>query len=278
MHGTLTISEQIQSDFAVFTKMQRTFFNPKYMNYTSADYFEFAIEEDFGIVSNNTFYSNRKSFEDNYYNQMYNRYDTKDILQVTLFYKRIKAYLCNVSTWAQENSCPPVELRHLQVTHDFFPYYISLICSDSKKTNWYNLKENILDISQTFFKNYATIYQSAVSPVERDSLIKYWLELTFPNKLYDLTLQISDILTKEINYPTYRTLKLNLGLFLEYVSGTTFRTLTLQDEFINTAAERLSLFLVNRRKGTTIGDELLTVLPLYGELENYIYTHIRQLI
>ena len=27
----------------------------------------------------------------------------------------------------------------------------------SKKTNWYNLKENILDISQTFFKNYATI-------------------------------------------------------------------------------------------------------------------------
>lgn len=262
------IYKNCENDLSFYQKMFYTFFNPKNRIYDSTDYLIFSDGADRNCaVSGNSFYANRKTFNRNYRNG----FDSSDFinkfsLSAPLFYQRLHLYLFDTSEPSST----------LQVTNEFFPHYIALISSDSKKTNWITLKENIIKLSQSLLITPNTKYENTLTDSERIPLITYWLNLTFPDKLYELAHAMENLLQKEIRYDTYRYLKHNLSLHLSDIAGNYFKTLTLQDLFLDDAIKQFHTFTTDRKKGTSIAaiDELKFNFLPYNNLKHELEKHI----
>ncbi len=287
MDKEITLSKKLRNDFQLYQKLHRTLFNPKDMRYTSPEYNALSVDLEHCPISQNTFYSNRTSLETNYSNLFTNALDTKENLQSKLFYKRLKLYLGSISSWAQDNqfqdtqepdtqkqnNAPKItQLQQMQVTHDFFPYYIALICSDSKKSNWSKAKDQIKTIGNSFIMDSSDIFKSTLPLAERSELISYWLDITFPDKLYKLILQINDIVKKEGSYLTQPYLKQNLNLFIQEITDIAFKSKTMQNIFLDYVTERFLYCLSKRKKGDSVMYDLLEDFPLFDVFENYLYT------
>ena len=136
------------------------------------------------------------------------------------------------------------EIKQLKMSPSFSPLFVGLIGSLGKEKNWRRFKESVLNIADVFYideyKKFSEFY-----PLYQDNgkaLYTYWLDILFPDELFDLTLEIDQRIIS-----TYGTLQFsdehNLHLLAGYLSDVMFKTRTRQKEYYQYVSDRLNDYL-----------------------------------
>lgn len=252
----------INENIALYKSVTRTLFDESQMHYTVHNFYSLVGNTDISF-NRNTFYNNTSSFEKEYRNFLYKRCDEKTSLSSDMYYVRLESYLLSAKKiYALDHSKGADGkkfLDNLLVTENFFPLYISLICSHSKKTNWKQMYSRIKKLYKKFFTTYGTDQQNEdfgdLNYNQADRLYSHWLALVFPLKLYKLICKIDNVLFKEQGYPTHMALKYNLGLFIDQVAKASFPCSVLQNKFLDYANFIFDEFSRNRKKGISYSDD-----------------------
>ena len=289
----------LNSDFTLFENMRNSFFNPQDSNYALIKHADLWAQYEEDVLNENTFYSNRKEFITRYCLILSRNLQVRLSSHQTLFYRRLEKHLfplCQyiyqppsnpegkkvpaalvpLSVFVQHLRCNCLQPENILTTAEFYPYFVGLICSMSKANDWTEVKENIIAISSQFLNSHSFTYPSNLSVEDRDVLIKYWLELTFPNELNELINLINRELKKEIDYSTYRFLKINFSCYLDSISQVFFITRNMQQRYLIDASEKVINFFNNRKKGDCIFEETTLDPTPYIEAEIFQYAFYQE--
>ena len=266
-------NEEMNKNFSLYQSAMQLLFNKKDMQYTSSDYYKLVESNldnpDINLnLNRNTFYNNREKMNTKYlYSQGKVTKSTKESLASDIYYNRLCIYLVLVSKISHDKP----DLTGLQVTKNFFPLYVGLICSDSSTNRWPTALDRIKSTYKVFF-TYSKNSFTNISSATATTLYNYWLDLLLSDKLYKLICKIDKINAKENGYPTQSALHYNLTLFMHIVSSIYFKTKIMQDHFLEKTNNLVDQYFQSRVKGTSIADTLDKELCLcFSETEKEMY-------
>lgn len=254
-----TEDASLARDIELLELTQKYFSNNKEWVYTSSKLRHILDNVRYPAVSLKTFDKGVKILNENL-NRKNPASDIQSIsatypIHTYVFYKRLYIYLigkeqsllnCGNINYISNTPFPPYyghifDIRKPRVSPSFSPLFVGLIGSLNKEKDWRKLKENTLLIAQGF---YADDYQQLDKfyPSYQDNgetLYKYWLDVLFPDELFDLTLKIEQKIIQ-----TYETLlfdlRHNLYLLAESLINVMFKTRTGQKEFYQHMSNKLN--------------------------------------
>lgn len=188
---------------------------------------------------------------------------TTSPIHTQIFYNRLFTYLFNkgqsllnyVNTGYTSNMPSPFfsdnyfgsKNEEFLISPSFTPLFVGLIGSLSKEKDWRKLKDNTLSIARGFYTDaYKETEESGIfNPNYHDgcrNLYKYWLDILFPDELFDLTLKFEQII-----YQTYETmffdLRHNLYLLSDKLPNIIFKSRIGQRRFYCYMTNKLDEFL-----------------------------------
>lgn len=263
-------SQEIIRDFSLYRFAIKTFFAPDKMLCQLSDYDQLISQYTISPFSRDTLYTNAKKFKHNFNSLLLHTYNKNLSLTEALFYERIYSYIIRFYpdnfTYQNTNS--------FKVTHAFFPTYITTVRLDSLKKNWNSFKKECLEQSFQIYTN-AMNYSEEDVRVENGLninftsniclgkiyfFLSYWIDLVFPDKLYELALKVEKIIKAENDYTTSHYLAYNLKIFLFTTAQTTFITHGYQDIYLDNITNAFDKYFMHRKKGSTIGKELIAAI------------------
>lgn len=148
--------------------------------------------------------------------------------------------LLNLHNYNPASCLYPIDIHKLYMPSFFAPLFIGVIGGLSKeKSSWNNFKKNVLEISTEFIQDSTEFNQKCPDkkieinkylPKEdtvRNDLYTYWLEIHFPDELFDLLKTSENIINHEID----RIFAYNLSILVSTLSNDIFLTRIKAKEF-----------------------------------------------
>lgn len=206
------LKKQIEKEMLIYLLFEKCLYDQRQTSYHISDFHK--LNNNDSILSQKTFRKGIQSIN-TYFNILISEsYLTINPIFRTfpqkLFYKRllpffnnyIRSYCrncINCSTCINNSkNCRPklFDANDIIFSPHFFPLFVSIVSSLGKDTqDWKNIKTNILNILTSFFACIPNVSQY-IGPLEirtAMSLYKVWLNLCFPDTLFQLSSSINSI-------------------------------------------------------------------------------------
>ena len=227
--------------------------------------------------------------------------NSKSPLHVTCFYLRLESYLSVLPCTCAKplihlkpttDSDDPLSkeyldwLKSINMTCNFYPLFIGLLSSRiSNQSNWKTYKKNVLDHALNIFEVYKKP-SCPTLPLEietNENLYSYWLNLVFPNEMYESLKKIDTYIKKNRSFSPKDYICENLLYLVHRISNTYFISLSLQtdfymeflpclSEFIETNSFHFHGYLVEK----DISDFYSSLLEVYKNREEIQYNDFTQ--
>lgn len=169
---------------------------------------------------------------------LFNKQDTDD--SVIKFYEKLNRILrLNASA---PSHIYTFDIHNLYMPPFFTPLFIGIVGSLKKeKSSWKSFRESALEISEAFYnENHSEINQFLPDDFDnRNDLYTYWLEIHFPDPLFDLLSEFDKIISSGID----PILSHNLNCLASSLSDDIFLTRIKTKDFLQHLKDVLDLYL-----------------------------------
>ncbi len=153
----------------------------------------------------------------------------------------------------------------------FAPLFVGILDSLKKeKTSWQSFRKSTLDIADFFCnENHPEVNQFLPENADiRRELYTYWLELYFPDELFDLISEFDKII-----HGNDRILSYNLNIMTDSLSNELFLTRINQEKFLQHMKSKLELYLNTPLANPTIDESKdWTLCKEYSHASNKYHT------
>lgn len=175
----------------------------------------------------------------------------------TFLNKRLKQYDEQLTNLQTDNGISIhdyiFDIKLLEIIPPFSPLFFGIVGSLGKTKNWKNFKENARFISNHFYADYCN-KSDELSELHHDngsSLYSYWLDILFPDELFDLTLEFDRIIHQATD-PFGSSLRYNLNLLAGEFPKIIFLTRIGQKNFYQHIKETVDEYLHSTLVNSTV--------------------------